>query len=110
MTITLELPENLEAELTETAAAHGLTREELVRRAIESLLANHPQSERSAAPDAEPEADEARSARLHELIDRKFLQTITEAENQELAALLEWRDGRKNAFYREISPEQEQEA
>lgn len=47
--------------------------------------------------------DEIRGERLHKLIDREFLQILTEAEKVELEELITWRDEQKNAFYRQVA-------
>jgi hypothetical protein len=64
---------------------------------IEEIAASETSVE--ALEEAIAAADTLKSARLHVLIDREFLQILTSQEADELAALLTWRDQRKAAHY-----------
>ena len=52
--------------------------------------------------DVESETDHM-MVRFHNLLDKKFLGTITTQESKELASLTQWRDEVKNTYYRELN-------
>lgn len=47
---------------------------------------------------------DARAARFHALVDREFLQLLTQEESRELEILTRWRDDQKSSFYQTVLP------